>query len=132
MDFSSLVLMERDKEGKFIKEVGSYAVGDGADYVTKLFLVDGEVNFSFDTKRDVEEWEYSAIFDLFNEDAFKDLGYIIEEDDDKYNPTWIVKFKFDDDHEEMKAIINELCNLVKENMEKVFKDIKDKEEEYQD
>ena len=130
MEFSSLVLMQRDKENNFIKELGSYPVGEGAIYVTKLYAIDNEVSFCFDTNKDVEEWEYSAIFDLFDAKAFEDLGYIIEENDDEYNPTWIVKFKYEDDREEMKAIINELCNIVKETIEKVFQDIKGKEQEY--
>ena len=67
MDFSSLVLMEKDKETGFItKELGSFEVNEGALYVRKLFVVDNIVNLYFDTNKDVEEWEYSAIYDLFN------------------------------------------------------------------
>ena len=41
MDFSSLVLMEKDKETGFItKELGSFEVNEGALYVRKLFVVD--------------------------------------------------------------------------------------------
>lgn len=131
MDFSSLVLIEKDKAtGMIIKELGSYTVNEGAAYVTKLYCIDGDVSLFFDTKRDVEEWEYSAIFDLFEKEAFNELGYEIEEKDDEYNPTWVVKFKYDEEHEEMRAVINEVCNLIKEKMEKVFQDIIGKEEEY--
>ena len=41
MDFSSLVLMEKDKETGFItKELGSFEVNEGALYVRKLFVLD--------------------------------------------------------------------------------------------
>ena len=131
MDFSSLVIMEKDKEtGLFKGQLGSYSVGDGASYVKKLYCIDGEVSLFFDTDKDVEEWEYSAIYDLFNVEAFKNLEYSIEEVDEEYNPTWVVKFKFDEEHEEIRAIINEPCNVIKENMEKVFEEIKGKEAEY--
>ena len=41
MDFSSLVLMEKDKETGFIKkELGSFEVNEGALYVKKLFVLD--------------------------------------------------------------------------------------------
>ncbi|SHI62567.1 hypothetical protein SAMN02745163_00511 [Clostridium cavendishii DSM 21758] len=131
MDFSSLVLMERDKEtGLFKKEIGSYSVGDGAEYVRKLYVIENEVTMIFDTKVDVEEWQFSAIFDLFNKKAFEDLGYKIEDIDEEYNPTFKINFSYEEEHEEMKAIINELCNLIKVNMHKVFKDIKGKEQEY--
>ncbi|GIM27491.1 hypothetical protein CPJCM30710_01570 [Clostridium polyendosporum] len=132
MDFSSLVLMEKDgATGMIIKELGSYTVNEGAAYVTKLYCIDGDVSLFFDTKKDVEEWEYSAIFDLFEKEAFNELAYDIEEKDDEYNPTWVVKFKYDEEHEEMRAVINEVCNLIKEKIEKVFQDIIGKEEEYQ-
>ena len=131
MDFSSLVIMEKDKEtGLFKGQLGSYTIGDGANFVKKLYCIDGEVSLFFDTDKDVEEWEYSAIYDLFNAEAFENLEYKIEEIDEEYNPTWVVKFSFDEEHEETRAVINELCNLIKENMEKVFEDIKGKEAEY--
>ena len=70
MDFSSLVLMEKDKDTGFItKELGSFQVSEGALFVKKLFVLNGEVNLLFDTNKDVEEWEYSAIYDLFNYEA---------------------------------------------------------------
>ena len=38
MNFSSLVLMEKDKESNlFVRELGSYEVSDGAEYVTKMY-----------------------------------------------------------------------------------------------
>ncbi|MDO4534470.1 MAG: hypothetical protein Q4B63_01500 [Clostridium perfringens] len=133
MDFSSLVIMETDKEsGMFKGQLGSYTVGEGANFVKKLKCTDNKVSLYFDTDRDVEEWEYSAIFDLFNKESFKNLDYVIEEVDDEYNPTWIVYFDFNEEHEETRAILNELCNLIDENMKKVFEDIKGKEEEYRE
>lgn len=133
MNFSSLVLMEKDKESNFfVKEIGSYEVGDGAEKITKFFY-DGEmVNAYFDTGRDVEEWEYSAIFDLFNIENFVNNGYEIQDNDDEYNPTWLVKFKYIEDHIDMQKKLNELCEIIEVSMDKVFNDIKDKQEEYSD
>lgn len=131
MDFSSLVLMEKDKEsGIFVKELGSYEVDDGAEYITKMYMLDKEVSVFFDTNKDVEEWEYSAVYDLFDENSFEARNFKIEFIDDEYNPTWLVKFDYEDDYDQMKTKINELCALVKEEMEKTFANIKGKEEEY--
>ncbi|WP_297435836.1 DUF6762 family protein [uncultured Clostridium sp.] len=133
MDFSALVLMEKDNETGFLgKNLGSFSVEEGAEYVRKFFVYKNEVNVVFNTKRDVEEWEFSAIFDLFNIDAFKKLNYKIEEDDDQFNPTWNIKFDYNEEieHEKMRTIINEICVLLDENMKKVFEDIQGKEEEY--
>lgn len=133
MDFSALVLMEKDKDtGHLIKEIGSYAVNEGAVYVNKLYVIDGEVNLYFQVNKDVEDWEYSAVYDLFDVEAFETLGYDIEEVDDEFNPTWMISFPFDEDHEEVRAILNELCNLIKDNIEKVFENIKDKRAEYEE
>jgi len=131
MDFSSLVLMERDKVTKhLIRELGSYEVVEGAQYVTKFFY-DGElINLYFDTNRDVEEWEFTAIYDLFNEDEFEKKGLYIEAYDDEFNPTWIVKFDFDDDYSSMKEKINEVCNLIDNCMKNVFEEIEEKKHEY--
>lgn len=133
MDFSALVLMEKDKDtGHLIKEIGSYAVNEGAVYVNKLYVIDGEINLYFQVNKDVEDWEYSAVYDLFDVEAFETLGYDIEEVDDEFNPTWMISFPFDEDHEEVRAILNELCNLIKDNIEKVFENIQDKRAEYEE
>ncbi|AKA70826.1 DUF6762 family protein [Clostridium scatologenes] len=132
MNFSSLVLMEKDKETNLIvKELGSYEVSDGAEYITKMFYNGDKVNVYFDTNSDVEEWEYSAIFDLFDIETFSKSEYVIEDVDDEYNPTWLVKFDYVENYEDMSEKINNLCGLIKDSMVKVFDDIKGKKEEYE-
>lgn len=132
LNFSSLVLMEKDKETNLIvKELGSYEVSDGAEYITKMFYDGDKVNVYFDTNSDVEEWQYSAIFDLFDVEAFSKSEYVIEDVDDEYNPTWLVKFDYVENHEDMNERINNLCVLIKDSMVKVFDDIEGKKEEYE-
>ena len=131
MDFSSLVLMEKDNETGFIKkELGSFEVSEGAIYVKKLYMLDDIVYMYFDTNKDVEEWEYSAIYDLFNDDIFEEKGYEIEEDLDEYNPTYIIKFKYVDDYSLIKEKIQECVSLIESEMNNVFESIKGKDEEY--
>lgn len=133
MDFSSLVLMEKDKETGFItKELGSFEVNEGALYVKKLFVLDNEVNLYFDTNKDVSEWEYSAIYDLFNTKAFEEEGFELLEDLDEYNPTFIVKFKYDDDHNKMQEEVTKIVDLIEKEMIEVFKNIEGKEDEYKE
>lgn len=131
MDFSSLVLMEKDKETGFItRELGSFEVSEGALYVKKFFVLNEEVNLYFDTNKDVEEWEYSAIYDVFNYEAFVENEFEIEDVLDEYNPTFLVKFKYVDDYAFMKERIIKCVNLIEEAMVKAFNDIEGKEEEY--
>ena len=131
MDFSSLVLMEKDKDTGFItKELGSFQVSEGALYVKKLFVVNEVVNLYFDTNKDVEEWEYAAIYDVFNYDAFIKEEFEIEDVLDEYNPTFLIKFEYVDDYEVMKERITRCVELIEDSMENAFKDIVGKEEEY--
>ena len=133
MDFSSLVLMEKDKETGFIKsELGSFEVNDGAIFVKKLYVLEDTVYMYFDTNKNVEEWEYSAIYDLFNSEAFTEKGYELEEELEEYNPTFIIKFKYEDDYSKMKEKIQECVTIIQNEMDSVFEAIKGKEAEYQD
>lgn len=131
MDFSAVVLMEREKETNFlVKELGSYEVHDGAEYITKLFYDGEKVNLYFDTNKEVEDWEFSAIYDLFDENAFNGVVSSLEVYDEEFNPTWIVTFDYDEDHGVFAERLNDICLVIAESMEKVFKDIEGKEEEY--
>ncbi|WP_027626181.1 DUF6762 family protein [Clostridium lundense] len=131
MNFSSLVLMERDKENnQFVKELGSYQVNDGAEYITKMYYDGEKVHLFFDTRKDVEDWEYTAIFDLFNDSAFIESGYDIENEDNEYNPTWHITFDYIEEVNVMEEKLQRICTLIKEQMEKVFKEIQGKQEEY--
>ncbi|HAK44269.1 MAG TPA: hypothetical protein DCM59_18245 [Clostridium sp.] len=131
MDFSAIVLMEKDKETKFFtKELGSYEVNDGAEYITKLFYDGEKVNLYFDTNKDVEDWEFSAIYDLFDEESFSDIVKSIEPYDEEFNPTWIVTFDYDEDHNILNNRLNNICTKIKEEMEKALNDIEGKSVEY--
>ena len=110
----------------------SFEVNEGALYVRKLFVIDNIVNLYFDTNKDVEEWEYSAIYDLFNKDIFIENGFEIDEDLDEYNPTFILKFKYSDEYIDMKEMIDKAVNLISKEMNNVFKNIEGKEEEYKE
>lgn len=131
MDFSSLVLMEKDRETGFIsKELGSFQVSEGALFVKKLYVIDEIVNLYFDTNKDVEEWEYSAIYDVFNYEAFSKEEFDIEDMLDEYNPTFLIKFKYVDDYGFMKERLTRCVELIEDTLEEAFNDIEGKKEEY--
>lgn len=131
MDFSSLVLMEKDRETGFIsKELGSFQVSEGALFVKKLYVIDEIVNLYFDTNKDVEEWEYSAIYDVFNYEAFSKEEFDIEDMLDEYNPTFLIKFKYVDDYGFMKERLTRCVELIEDTLEEAFNNIEGKKEEY--
>lgn len=131
MDYSSLILMEKDKETGFVvKEMGSYNVSEGAEYIKSFYVLDDKVYIKFDTNKDVEEWEYSAIYDVFNMNSFEEEGFEIEEVEEQYNPTYLVEFKYEDNREYISEKLTLCIELIEEAMEKAFSDIEGKEEEY--
>ena len=131
MDYSSLILMEKDKETGFVvKEIGSYNVSEGAEYIKSFYVLDDKVYIKFDTNKDVEEWEYSAIYDVFNAELFENEGFEIEEVEDEYNPTFLINFKYKDDHDYIEEKLSLSIELIEEAMEKAFNDIEGKEEDY--
>jgi hypothetical protein len=130
LDFSSLVLVEKDKNNNIIREIGSYKVEEGAEYITKLYFDGNVVNMFFDTVKDLEEWEYTAVFYLFDEEIFTNGGYRIEDVDSEFNPTWHLQFELIEDHEQMEQRLEEICGLIKASIEKVLIDISGKKNEY--
>ena len=131
MDYSSLILMERDNETGFVsKELGSFKVSEGAEHIKGFYVKGDNVYIKFDTNKDVEEWEYSAIYDVFNMNLFEEEGFEIEEVEDEYNPTYLVKFKYEDNREYISEKLALCIDLIEEAMEKAFSDIEGKEEEY--
>ncbi|SHJ86593.1 hypothetical protein SAMN05444401_4112 [Clostridium amylolyticum] len=131
MDFSSLVLMEVDpKDKKFLRELGSYEVSQGAEYITKFYCDGSDIFINFQTDRDVEDWEYSAIFYVFSKEAFANNGYKIEDKDDEYNPSWIVSFPYTEDREEIQKNLDLIGEIIESSLKDAYKEILGKEEEY--
>ena len=119
MDYSSLILMEKDNETGFVtKELGSFNVSEGAEYIKGFYVQGDTVYIKFDTNKDVQEWEYSAIYDMFNLELFEEEGFEIEE------------VEYEDKHEYISEKLSLCIELIEEAMEKAFKDIEGKEEEY--
>ena len=131
MDYSSLILMERDKETGFVtKELGSFKVSEGAEHIKGFYVKGDTVYIKFDTNKDVEEWEYSAIYDVFDMNLFESEGFKIEEVEDEYNPTFLINFEYKDDHDYINDKLSLAIELIEEAMEKAFSDIKGIEDEY--
>ena len=91
-----------------------------ANYKTFLNKEKGEIYFKTD---DDELFEESVEY-------FKEEGFEIEEVEDEYNPTYLVKFKYEDNREYISEKLALCIDLIEEAMEKAFSDIEGKEEEY--
>ncbi|CDM69353.1 hypothetical protein CM240_2210 [Clostridium bornimense] len=130
MEFSSLVLIERDSEGKFLKEYDSFNAEEGAEYITKFYTDRSNIYIVFDTNSDVEDWEFTGIFDLFDRESFTEAGYTINDIEEEYNPTFEVIIPFEDDYDYINDKLQDVSRKINITMTKVFADIVGRENDY--
>lgn len=131
------VIMLKNKDTGFLeKELGSLNINKNDDYIVNLFVLredDGDkLHLRISTGRDVEDWEYGAIFDAYDYDCYGDNVLEIIEIDNDYNPVWEIVIDFDDDLSVVEEKVAEVLDIHSKELEKVFEEIKDKESEYSD
>ena len=135
MEETFIVIMLKDKETGFLdKELGCYAVDDKYELIYNTYAVEENGNIfvylKLTCERDVEDWEYDAIFDYYDTDTVKQEAVSVEEEDGNYNPMWVVKFEFTEDTEIMEEKIKKLLELHKKELDSVYETIADKKDEY--
>jgi len=135
IDDTLIVIMLKDLDTGFLeKELGSYSVDDkyGLIYNTYASEEEGQlyVYMKLSCGRDVEDWEYNAIFDYYDSDTVMDAAISVEEEEGEFNPIWVVKFAFEEDFDEMEEHIEKLLALHKKELDSVYETIADKREEY--
>jgi hypothetical protein len=124
-NYNNLILMLKDKEtGFFISTVGSYEIHKNMEYIDKIYAVeDGDEFYIYLTLTiyDIDEdWKYSAIFDLYDEEIFSDKICEIEEMPEDYNPKWILKIKYSDDYEKTEDLLNEIVDIHAAELERIM------------
>ena len=92
---------------------------------------DGEkLHLRISTDRDVEDWEYGAIFDNYNYDSYGDNVIEIDEIDNDYNPVWEIVIDYDDNLSVVEERVAEILDIHSNELKRVYEEIKDKESEY--
>ena len=119
------VIMLKNKETGFLeKELGSLNINKNDEYIVNLFVLkedDGEkLHLRISTDRDVEDWEYGAIFDNYNYDSYGDNVIEIDEIDNDY----------DDNLSVVEERVAEILEIHSNELKRVYEEIKDKESEY--
>ncbi len=136
MEETIIVVMLKDKNTGFLeKELLSLDITENVEYIVNIFALDEEdgrkLHIKLSTKRDVLDWEYSAIYDYYDTDCFSGIAEVREADDD-YNPVWEVVTDYIDNADELAEKTAEILSAHKHEIEDVFEAIKDKESEYSD
>ena len=129
------VIMLKNKETGFLeKELGSLNINKNDEYIVNLFVLkedDGEkLHLRISTDRDVEDWEYGAIFDNYNYDSYGDNVIEIDEIDNDYNPVWEIVIDYDDNLSVVEERGAEILDIHSNELKRVYEEIKDKESEY--
>ncbi len=132
-----LVIMQKDiKTGFLEKELASLTIPENENLIINLFAIEDiktkklKMCLRLSTERDVEDWEYSAIFDYYDTDIFKEYAENITEEENYYNPAWEIIFDYTDDINELEKKIIKILSIHKNELNDVYKIIKDKESEY--
>ncbi|MDO4300876.1 MAG: hypothetical protein Q4D26_05735 [Clostridia bacterium] len=136
MEETIIVIMLKDKNTGFLeKEIASLDITENVEYIVNIFAVDEEegrkLHIKLSTERNVEDWEYSAIYDYYDTECFAGRAEVIDADDD-YNPVWEVVIDYKEDIAVLEDNVAELLAIHRKEIEDVFETIKDKESEYTD
>lgn len=135
MEETVIVIMLKDSKTGFLeKELGCYKITENENLIYNAYAVeeDGKtkVCMKITTDREVEDWEFEAIYDYYDSETILPLVTSIEEDVDCYNPTWFITFDFVNSIEEMEEKIDKIINLHKQELQSVYEAISDKRDEY--
>ena len=114
-NYNNLILMLKDKEtGFFIKTIGSYEIHKDIEYIDKIYASENDSTYIYLTltTQDIDEdWKYSGIFDLYNEEVFLDKICEFEELPGDYNPKWVIKIKYSNNATETQQLLNDIINI---------------------
>ena len=141
MNEFAIILMKKDKENVIIEEVSTLDLGSDAEYINSIFIKDKDdkeyISIQLSTKSGVEDWEYSAIYDYYEEDKILDyleskgkIDAVVSICEEEFNPTWEYTFIFSEEIDALELLVNELVQVHKNELQDVFLEIKDKEGEY--
>lgn len=135
MEETLLMLFLKNKETGFLeKELGSYQIEDGENYISRIYAMEQEngvmVSLQLTCGKEVEDWEYQAIFDYYDEESVLPLVSSLEEDLEQYDPTWVVTLPFIENREQMEEKISMVLQVHKKELFSVFEAIVEKKDDY--
>ena len=135
MDTVIVIMQKNKKTGLLEKELQTINIYKYDQFILNIYALEREnnkiyLNLKLTTDKDVLDWEYNAIYDYYDMDIFKELGYEIIECDEEYNPTWEISFEYIDNNQEITNIVNNILEIHNKELTEVFNIIVDKEGEY--
>ena len=134
-DLMIVLMIKNNKTGFLEKEVAQYKIEQNENLIVNLFGVELEneeieVHMKLTIDRDVEDWEFSAIYDYYDEEILKEVVVSIVSEDGCYNPTWEIVFKYEESETAMEEKIMEILSVHSKELQEVYRVIENKKEEY--
>lgn len=136
MENSVIIIMLKNKEtGQLEKELGVYSIEFEEINIFSINAMANEsddifVNLCLTCERDVEDWEYDAIFDYYDYTPFEEKNISIKEEDGHLNPVWQFTFKFSENPREVESKILEIVQLHEKELKSVYEAIVEKKGDY--
>lgn len=133
-NYNVIVLMMRDNSTGILNEVvDSYKIESGMDLIEKIYLEsdnDEYYIYLLLTTKDVEDWEYYGIYELYEEMIFNEYGIEVLDGSGDYNPKWILKFKYNEDRIQTEKMINAVLKSHLDELDRIIPLLSANKEEY--
>ena len=135
MEETVIVIMLKDAETGFLeKELGAYSVSENGELIFNIYAEGEEkkVTMRLTCDRELQDWEYDAVYDYYDTETVGALVDSIEEEDGHYDPVWVVTFPFAEKQDVMEEKLTAILGAHKEELLSVYEAIKDKEDDYRE
>lgn len=141
MQEHSIILMKKDLDGIIIGEVSNLDLDENIKYMYNIFLVqkaEGEfIKMQIGTERDLEDWEFTAVFDYFDDEGFEAkleglgiMNFSLDANEELFNPAWQIELPMIDDIDSLETLIRFILGEFNSQINKAYSEIADKKEEY--
>ena len=133
MEETVIVIMLKDAETGFLeKELGAYSISENGELIFNIYAEGEEkkVVMRLTCERELQDWEYDAVYDYYDTETVGALVDSIEEEDGHYDPVWVVTFPFAEEQDVMEQKLTDILEAHKEELLSVYEAIKDKEDDY--
>ncbi len=134
MEETVIVIMLKDAETGFLeKEMGSFSLAENGELIFNIYAegdAEKTVVLRLTCDRELQDWEYDAVYDYYDTETISALVDSVEEEDGHYDPVWIVRFPFTEEQDVMEENLNNILDAHKKELLSVYEAIKDKEDDY--
>ena len=127
-----IVIMEKNlKTGFLEREIAGLSLSENQKYIVNIYAAGDSLCIKLSDDRELEDWEFEAVYDYFDTEVFGSRITEISEEEDTYNPTWKIELPFDENNTEgLEERVEEILDIFKKELSSVYEVIKDKKGEY--